>query len=110
MEAIGAVKCITALYATKKARCKYLVGHDDSSTRANIKHSFQAKITAEIWSDKETCWPKKNGKYLKDYGKLLLDVPEIEGYLQTLLTAPSALGRTYSNLPRKKENSYHLIR
>jgi len=81
MEAIGAVACITALFDTKKAKCKYLVGDDDSSTRANCRHSFQDKIDAGIWINKTTCWPKKNGSYLKDYGKLPLHVPEIEGFL-----------------------------
>ncbi len=80
---------------------------------ANSKHSFQAKITAGIWSDKETCWPKKNGKYLKDYGKLLLHVLEIEGFLVDPAhhcKCIGALERSYSNWPRKKEKSYHLIR
>ncbi len=77
----GAVSCITHLYATKKAQCECLVGDDDSSTRANCQHSYQDKIDAGIWADKETCWPKKNGSYLKDYGKLPLHVPEIKCYL-----------------------------
>jgi len=111
MEAIAAVKCITALYETKKARCKELVSDDNSSTRANCRHSFKAKIVEKIWHDKETCWPRKNGKYLLDHGKLPLHVPEIERFLADPAHRCKCVGKELFKLAeeRGKELSFDKI-
>jgi len=91
-----------ALFDTKKAKCKYLVGDNDSSTQANCWHSFQDKIDAGIWANKTTCWPKKNGSYLKDYGKLPLYVPEIKGFLTNPMHCHKCFGKDLFKLVKER--------
>jgi len=85
--------------------------NDDSSMHANCKHSFQVKITAEIWSDKASCWPKKNGSYLKDHGKLLLHVPEIKQFLADPTHCCKCFGKDLFKLveERDKELAFNKI-
>lgn len=66
-----------------------LITDDDSTTRANTRHSYRAMADRDFpgWTQKkDTAWPfKLNNKgsrvYLPDHGKLPLWVPEITSYL-----------------------------
>ena len=66
-----------------------LITDDDSTTRANTKHSYRALADRDYpgWTQKKnTDWPfkldRRGGRvYLPDHGKLPLWVPEINSYL-----------------------------
>ena len=65
-----------------------LVGDDDSSFRANIRHNWKQKIASPLYPNfTEKDWPrrtvkkgKNKGKQVKreDHGQLRLDVPEVQ--------------------------------
>jgi len=59
MEPQGTVALLTDLFDSGIAFAEELVVDDDCSTKANTWHSFKAKIDANIWANKETCWPRK---------------------------------------------------
>jgi hypothetical protein len=57
-----------------------IVGGDDSSFKANIRHGHQAKVDAGILE--KGSWPKdKSGRRVADKGKLPLNAPEVKEIL-----------------------------
>jgi len=107
MEAHAAVACVTALFKTGIAYVFEIVGDDDSSVRANLRHSFQALIDAGIWANKKTCWPKKKKNYVKDHGKLPLTVPAIESYLADPAHRCKSFGKDLFKLAEKRGRELH---
>jgi len=102
MEPQGAVALLTDLFDSGIAYGKELVVDDDCSTKANTRHSFKAKVDAKVWENKETCWPRRNGNYLIDYGKLPLRVPEVEHYLADPMHRCKSFGRELFKLVEEK--------
>jgi len=58
MEPRGAIACVTALFESGIAYVFEVVGNDDSSVQANLRHSFDALVKAGI-INKKTQWPKR---------------------------------------------------
>jgi hypothetical protein len=72
MESQAAVELMMEL-SGKGCPLRRTVGDDDSSFKANIRHSYRAKIDAGIWDKID--WPRdKNKRKLTGKGKLPLHV------------------------------------
>ncbi len=82
MEPIAAVKMIVRLFDTVRAFVSVLIGDDDSTVRAQARHSYQERLNTGAMTDKEKEWPKnKSGNFVADHGKLPLRVKEIDKML-----------------------------
>jgi len=55
MEPQGAVALLTDLFDSGIAFVAEVVVDNNCSTKANVCHSFKAKIDKKIWTNKETC-------------------------------------------------------
>jgi len=102
MEPWGVVACVTALFETGIAYVFEVVGNDDSSIQANLWHSFNALLKAGIWNNKKTQWPRMNGKYVDDHGKLPLHVPVITNFLADPAHCCKSVGRDLFKLVDEK--------
>jgi len=95
-----------------------LVTNDDSTTRANTKHSFKAVADRDYpgWTQKRnTAWPFKinadtNTKrtYLPDHGLLPLWVPSINKYLCDISHRVKVIGSAVYNLASTGSNPNRL--
>ena len=66
-----------------QAYIKNVVTDDDSTTRANLRHSIKDRLNMKYGKDlwkKSEVWPKVDGKDIPDKGLLPLDIPEISQY------------------------------
>ncbi len=100
MEPIAAVKMIVRLFETGIAYVSKLLGDNDSTTRAQVQHSHQAKIDAGIMKDSE--WPvNKKGKCVADHGKLPLHVKAVDKFLADPSHHCKSWGRALYGLYRK---------
>ena len=77
MESKACVELLIELHKKGNA-VRRLVGDDDSTFRANTRHSYRDQD--EALQNFEWLRNEK-GRKLKDYGKLPLDVPEVTSYL-----------------------------
>jgi hypothetical protein len=87
-----------------------LVGDDDSSLSANMKHSYRVKIDSNLMA--ETDWPRgpptaKNSKGTKrpDHGMLPITCPEVKQQLADPTHRTKCVGKAFflmqQNLKRK---------
>jgi len=107
MEPIGAVACVTALFVTGLAYVFEVVGDDDSSIQANLRHSFNALIKEGIWNNKKMQWPKRNGSYVLDHGKLPLHMPAISNFLSDPAHQCKSFARDLFKLVEEKGRKLH---
>ena len=76
MEGEAAVELLSVMARERQTPVRILVGDDDSTFKANIRHSYKAKIDAGLMTMEE--WPlTAKGNKITDRGKLDLDVPEV---------------------------------
>ena len=79
MEARGAVEITQNIHATKKAWVRHLITDDDSSTRANLAHSYE---DLQLADPDNYIWPRDPRKRKKkSKGKLPIGVPAPENKL-----------------------------
>jgi len=104
MEAAGAVAMTTAMYNGGNAYISVLVGDDNSTVFSNLRHSFQALMTANGWTNKAQHWPKtQSGKsYVADNGKLPLHVKAIDRFLADPAHCGKSFGRALYLLEKKR--------
>jgi hypothetical protein len=93
MEAIAAVEILTEV-AEKGMPIRKVVGDDDTSFKANIRHSWKAKLDDPLDSFGPEDWPRtKSGAKKKDTGKLPQHVAEV----LECLADPSHRTRTFGS-------------
>lgn len=90
MEPIGAVLLVTRLFREGSVWVHTVITDDDSTTRAALHHSLNDLMEKKLMTKLE--WPKNNGAYKLDNGKLPLDVPEPKMFLAD----PSHRKKVYS--------------
>ena len=79
MEARAAVEITKTIHATEKAWIRHLITDDDSTTRANLAHSYEDLALSD---PDNFIWPRYQGKTkLKSKGKLPIDIPPPENKL-----------------------------
>jgi len=111
MEPLTAVEhCITIGRNSQQAYIAVMVTNDDSSTRANCKHSFKGLAERDFPGQPKrlTEWPfhlNKDGKkvYLEDYGHIPLDVPEVKECLSDVGHRVKVIGSACYNLKYSNE-------
>ena len=79
MEPTGAAFLVQSLYEHSKCYVSTVVTDDDSSIRAVLRHSYNALVKSGRWESKKGCWPRNTkGAYLKDHGKLPINMPQVD--------------------------------
>jgi len=72
---------VTYICDTCDAYVSQIVGDDDSSVCANLKHSYSELIAHGIWKNKSVDWPRNgSNRYLDDKGKLPLLVRQLDKF------------------------------
>jgi hypothetical protein len=116
MEAIAGVKLLVEVAANGTPIAR-LVGDDDSSLSANMKHSYRVKIDSNLMA--ETDWPRgpptaKNSKGTKkpDHGMLPISCPEVKQQLADPTHRTKCVGKAFFShaTKSKKENKENLTK
>jgi hypothetical protein len=99
-EPLAAVELLKYIFYNSNSYISIIVSDDDSTTAANCKHSFQAKIDAGLMTAAE--WPRTaSGSKKKDARLLPLDVPEPENAADPTHRSKCAIATKVFGLKKK---------